>query len=203
MTRIPNPFRVLLVGVSMVAGLFAWSGPAASPAAAHEGHAGKMQTFLDTKLALRQMLPAGDQVVRRKEALSEASARWVKETLGVAVDADLYSFFLAKDASGAVTGVAMVAEFEYGHGEVSLALGLDPRGRVTQAAVLGIHEAYLPDLMRSTGKGILPGLAGLDVAGLAARAGAVNGDDQAGKVVMGRLRDMAAVLAGLDRQVRS
>lgn len=196
-----NSLRVLVLGLALAIGAMAGGGMAPAAALAHAGHSGKMLTFLDTRLALKQMLPDGAKVVRRKEALSDATAGWVKDTLGVTVDADLYTFYLAKAADGTAAGLAMEVDFPYGHGMVDLALGIDPQGHVTQAAVLGIHEKFLPELMRGPGKGVLPELAGKDVKGLAELAALPDDGTSARQEVLGHLRDMAAVLAGLAHQM--
>jgi len=176
--------------------------PSAPMVSAHEGHAGKNLVFLQNKLALKQMLPQGAKLSRRKQVLDDAGAQWATANLGVTPAQQLYTFFLARDEAGAVIGSAIVVQRPYRHGVVSLGVGVDAAGQVTRAGVLGIHSKYLPELMRSVGKGWIAALSGFSPRAIAARGQAAAKDDLAGHEIPQHLADLAAVLATFQHQMR-
>ncbi len=190
----------LMLALCVVFGL----GLSATNASAHAGHAGKKLVLLDTKLALKQMLPHGAKIVRRKEVPSEAVNAWARDTFGVRLEWEgVVSYFLAKDkATGKALGAALVYEFEYHHGDLKLAIGVDPQGRVTRAAILGVHEKYLPDVI-SVGRGFISKLDGASIADLDAKKKAAGEQHPGARFVYWRLRDMAATLASLIHQMPS
>jgi len=190
----------LLLALGVVMGLLMSSAPA--PALAHEGHAGKKRLLLDTKLALKQMLPSGAKIVRRKEEVSPAANSWARDTHKVRLEWEgPVTYFVAKDkTSGQVLGTAMVYEFDYRHGKVKLAIGVDPAGKVTRAAILAAHDKVLADLV-AVGRGFIPSLDGVSIATLNDRKVAAKDKDRGGHFVYWRLRDMAVTLASLQRQM--
>ncbi len=165
------------------------------PAFAHKGHAGKQVVFLKKEEALRQMLPAGAKVSQRKEKLDADKAVKAKKEYGVRLDEGVYTYYVARDSkSGATAGAAMVAEVEYMHGEVNLAIGIDTQGNVTKAAVLGVNEKYVPDLKSSVGTGYLRQFEGVTVKKLVTMANEASNSALATETIVSRLRDMAALL---------
>jgi hypothetical protein len=173
-----------------------------APAIAHEGHAGKKQVLLDTKLALKQMLPDGAKIVRRKEVPSKAVSDWARQTHGVRLEWEgVVNYFVARGReSGELLGTAMVYEFDYRHGKATLAIGMDTNGHVTRAAILSAHGKYVPELMR-VGKGFIPVLDGVSIAELNDHKAAAKGMDRGGHFIYWHLRDMAATLASLQQQM--
>lgn len=170
------------------------------PGPAHEGHAGPMVDVIEAGDALKAMLPEGAHITRRKEAVKADGAAWARSSLGVALDGDdVHTYLLARDrATDRVLGAAMDAEFDYGHGDVKLAVGVDAAGKVTRAAVLGVNEKYLDEVRDGVGTGFLAALEGATVRDLSARADAAyQARNNAAGDVIGHLRDMAAALATL------
>jgi len=142
------------------------------------------------------MLPAGTKISKRKEQLTNAAADKVENKWGVALDREVYTYYLARDReSGDTVGTALVTVLHYRHGKVQLALGLDMQGHITQAAVLNVDSKYLPDLERSIGTGFLSALQGKSVDDLKEVLDGVAKDDLAAKEVLGQLRNMIAVLS--------
>jgi hypothetical protein len=185
-------------GIGLLAVGLAAAFLAATPQAglAHKGHAGPMITFLKEKEALKAMLPEGAKISRRKEALKADGVAWAKDALGVGLEAGVYPYFLARDRdSGKPLAAAVVWEVDYEHADVQLALGLDAEGHVTGAAVLGTNEQYVPEFKEGVGAGMLADLKGATVKDLAARAAQVPEADEARQFVLGRLRDMGALMA--------
>ncbi len=170
------------------------------PGPAHEGHAGPMVDFMAANDALKAMLPDGAHVTRRKEAIKAAGAAWAQSSLGVALDdGDIHTYLLARDkGTDRVLGAAMDKEFEYGHGDVKLAVGVDPAGKVTKAAVLGANEKYVDEIKKGIGSGFLTDLEGATIQDLSARSDAAyKAKNNAAGDVIGHIRDMAAALATL------
>ncbi len=148
-------------------------------AQAHAGHSGAMLHFVDKKVALKQMLPAGAKIIRRKEALH----------------GHIHTYFLARDRdSGQTTGLAMVDEVAYHHGKMALAVGITPQGSITKAALLGIHSKYEADLNKSIGQGFLGDLEGKTADQLKAMAAQASPDDTAAIEVLNSLSEMVALL---------
>lgn len=170
------------------------------PAPAHKGHSGPMIDFIATNDALKAMLPDGAHVTRRKEAIKAAGAAWAQSSLGVALDDDdIHTYLLARDkGTDRVLGAAMDRDFDYEHGDLKLAIGVDPAGKVTKAAVLGTNEKYVDEIKKGVGTGFLADLEGATVQDLTARSDAAYKarNNTAGDVI-GHLRDMAAALATL------
>ncbi len=173
-----------------------------APAAhAHEGHAGDKKTFLATKLALKELMPSGSKIVRRKQRPNDMQIDWAKKELGVGLDDKVVTYYLARDrASEKELAAATVGEFAYHHGKVGLALGVDLDGKITRAAVLSLHGKYVPELARSLKGGWLPSLKGLTVKGLAARAEKAGSDDRAAQIILKALAGMGASLVALAQQ---
>jgi len=172
---------------------------ALAPAAmAHGGHAGPMVTLLETRTALKAMLPEGARITERKEQLEAEDAARARTSLGVPVEPGVYAYYLARDRdSGRVLGAAMVREADYDHAEVSLAVGVDAAGHVTRAALLGVNQKFVPEFQDGVGGGFLEDLDGVAVRDLGARMDAAPADAEARRFVLRHLRDMAAVLATL------
>lgn len=170
------------------------------PAPAHKGHAGPMVDFVAANDALKAMLPEGARVTRRKEAVKAEGAAWAQSALGVSLRADaIQTYLLARATEGdQVVGAAMDSEFDYEHGDIKLAVGVDMAGKVTKAAVLGANEQYVPEIKAAIGSGFLPDLAGATVQDLSARADAAyKAQKNTAGDVLTHLRDMAAALAAL------
>ena len=166
------------------------------PALAHEGHAGKQVVFLKKDEALKKMLPAGAKVVQRKERLDLDKAEKAKKELGVKLYDGVYTYYVARDSkSGATIGAAMVAEVEYMHGEVKLAIGIDPRGNVTKAAILSVNEKYVSDIKASVGSGYLHRLEGVTIKKLVSMANEASGSAKVPETIFSKMRDMAALLS--------
>ncbi|MFQ5508125.1 MAG: hypothetical protein ACE5FN_02175 [Leptospirillia bacterium] len=148
---------VLSVGVSL-----------SEPAAAHEGHSGPLIEYLKTNDALRAMLPQGAKVTRRKQETSDAARTWAEDAFGIRPAGGMQTYYLARDSeTGVVTGAAMVQELKYGHGELHLAIGVDPDGNVTRAAVLAVHRKYVAEVKGSVGSGFIDSLSGVDIGSIA------------------------------------
>ncbi|MDH5526975.1 MAG: hypothetical protein OEY97_06655 [Nitrospirota bacterium] len=153
---------------------------APAPALAHSGHAGPVITFLDEREALKGMLPDGAKITRRKQDL----------------DGTVHTYFLARSGDGGpVAGAAMTRTVKVEHGEVSVAVGVDADGNVTQAAVLSSHRKYVPQVTAEAGKGVIDTLSGVSVAELAKRAAASGGET--GRAVLSALHEMARALVAL------
>jgi len=166
------------------------------PALAHEGHAGKQVVFLKKDEALKKMLPAGAKVVQRKERLDLDKAEKAKKELGVKLYDGVYTYYVARDSkSGATIGAAMVAEVEYMHGEVNLAIGIDAKGNVTKAAILSVNEKYVPDMKASVGTGYLRQLEGVTIKKLVSMANEASGSAKVTETIFSKMRDMAALLS--------
>jgi len=184
----------------LVAALMALLAVLPRHAPAHEGHAGPMVDFVTANDALKAMLPEGARVTRRKEALGAEGAAWARSSLGVSLDdGDVRTYLLARAADGeGVVGAAMDAEFEFEHGAIKLAVGVDAAGKLTRAAVLGANGKYVDAIRSGIGTGFLPDLEGATVQEVARRAEAAYAarNNVAGDV-LGHLRDMAAALAAL------
>jgi len=192
----PSRNRRPLVVVALMVGLMLLP----VPAPAHKGHAGPMIDFVAANDALKAMLPDGAHVTRRKEAVQAAGAAWAKSSLGVALDDDdIHTFLLARDpATDQVLGAAMDQEFDYEHGDLKLAIGVDPSGKVTKAAVLGVNEKYVDEIKTGVGTGFLTDLEGATIQDLSARSDAAyKAKNNTAGDVLGHLRDMAAALATL------
>ena len=166
------------------------------PALAHEGHAGKQVVFLKKDEALKKMLPAGAKVVQRKERLDLDKAEKAKKELGVKLYDGVYTYYVARDSkSGATIGAAMVAEVEYMHGEVNLAIGIDAKGNVTKAAILSVNEKYVPDMKASVGTGYLRQLEGVTIKKLVSMANESSGSAKLTETIFSQMRDMAVLLS--------
>src|SRR3972149_4705176 len=153
-------YIIIITIVSFFSGITALSGSAF----AHKGHADKQLVFLKKEEALKQMLPAGAKVAQRKEMLDMDKAVKAKKELGVNLDDGVYTYYLARDSkSGATTGAAIVAEVEYMHGAINLAIGIDTKGNVTKAAILSVNEKYVPDMKSSVGTGYLRQIEGVTI----------------------------------------
>ncbi len=165
-------------------------------ALAHEGHAGKLVVFLKKEEALKQILPGGAKVVQRKEMLDKGKAEKAKKDFGVKLDDGVYTYYIARDkTSGATTGAAIVIEVAYMHGEVNLAIGIDTKGNVTKAAILSVHEKYVPDIKASVGTGYLRQVEGVSIKKLVTMANEASNSELANETILSRLRDMAALLS--------
>ena len=166
------------------------------PAFAHEGHAGKQVVFLKKEEALKQMLPAGAKVAQRKEMLDLDKAMKANKEFGVKLDEGVYTYYVARDSkSGATTGGAMVAEIEYKHGKVNLAIGIDTKGNVTKAAILSVNEKYVPDMKSSAGSGYLRQIEGVTIKKLVSMANEGSATAKVTETIYSQMRDMAVLLS--------
>ena len=183
---------IIIIILTFFSGITALSGSAF----AHKGHADKQVVFLKKEEALKQMLPAGAKVIQRKEMLDLDKALKAKKEYGVKLDEGVYTYYVARDSkSGATTGGAMVAEIEYKHGKVNLAIGIDTKGNVTKAAILSVNEKYVPDMKSSVGTGYLRQLEGVTIKKLVTMVNESTNSSLAAETIYSQLRDMAALLS--------
>lgn len=164
---------------------------------AHEGHAGPLVTFMQTKAALKTMLPAGARIVKRKQPLGDNAVEWADSTYGVELDDGLFSYYLATDkTSKATTGAAYVGKASYRQGDLKFAVGIDANNRITQAAILGVNKKYAVDFEGNVGIGLIADYAGLSIKELIAKAEQLtSSDDKATREFAALVRDAAALLA--------
>ncbi len=192
---IRKPLSYLLTPIfalSLVLGITAWP----QDVQAHKGHAGPEVKFMKKKAALKEMLPTGTRIVKRKQPLKEDAVEWAQKTYGVELDDKLYSYYLATDkTSKAIAGAAYVGETHYRHGDLKFAVGLDANNRITQAAVLGINEKYVVDFEGNVGTGLVADYAGLSLKELIAKADELASSDKATREFAAAVRDAAILLA--------
>lgn len=168
---------------------------------AHKGHAGSMITFMKTKAALKEMLPSGAKIVKRKQPLKKDAVEWAEKNYGVDLDDKVYSYYLATDKqSKAVAGAAYVSKVTYRHGDLKLAVGIDADQRVTQAAILGINEKYVVDFDGNVGTGLIADYAGLTLTVLIAKTDELASSDKATREFAAAVRDAAVLLAAFMRE---
>jgi len=188
---IPVLFASLVLTISV------WS----QDALAHKGHAGSMINFIKSKAALKEMLPSGVKIVKRKQPLKEDATQWAKETYDVELDEKVYSYYLATDkASGSILGAAYVSKDTYRHGDLKYAVGIDADGRITQAAILGVNEKYVVDFEGNVGTGLIADYAGLTLKELIAKADELASSDKATREFASIIRDAVVLLAAFTRQ---
>jgi len=181
-----------VLAVCFVFGFSTWS----QNAQAHKGHAGPMVSFMKNKAALKEMLPTGAKIVKRKQPLKADAIEWAEKTYGVELDDDVYSYYLATDKkSGAVLGAAYVTQVHYRHGDLKLAVGIDAESRITQVAILGINEKYVVDFEGNVGTGLIKDYAGLSLNELTAKADELASSDKATREFAAAVRDAAVLLA--------
>ena len=165
-------------------------------AQAHKGHAGPQVTFMKTKAALKEMLPSGAKIVKRKQPLKGDAVEWAEKTWGVELDDEIYSYYLATDKqSGATLGAAYITQAHYRHGDLKLAVGIDAENNITQAAILGINEKYVVDFDGNVGTGLIGDYAGLSLEELIAKADELASSDKATREFAAALRDAVVLLA--------
>ncbi len=163
---------------------------------AHKGHAGSMITFMKSEAALKEMLPSGAKIVKRKQPLTKDALEWAGKTYGVELDDKTYSYYLATDKqSKAVVGAAYVGKISYRHGDFKFAIGIDAKQRVTQAAILGINEKYVVDFDGNVGTGLIADYAGLTLDALIAKAEELASSDKATREFAAAIRDGGILLA--------
>ncbi len=166
-------------------------------ALAHKGHAGSMINFTKNKVALKEMLPSGAKIVKRKQPLKKDAAQWAKKTYDVELDEQVYSYYLATDkASGSILGAAYVAKGNYRHGDLKYAVGIDANGRITQAAILGVNEKYVVDFEGNVGTGLIADYAGLSLTELIDELAS---SDKATREFASAIRDAAVLLMAFTR----
>lgn len=172
-----------------------------SPSAeAHKGHAGPMVHFMKSKAALKQMLPAGVRITKRKQPLSDDAVEWAETKYGVDLDSKIYSYYLATDKGDkSFKGAAYVNQMHYRHGDLKFAVGIDANQRVTQVAILGINEKYVVDFEGNVGTGLIADYAGLSLDELVAKAKALASSDKATREFAAAVRDAAVLLAAFTR----
>ncbi len=181
-----------LLAVGLTFGASLWP----QEAQAHKGHAGPMVTFMKKKPALKEMLPAGDKIVKRKQPLKDNAVAWAEEHYGIELDSKLYSYYLATDkTSKMVTGAAYLGQVNYRHGDLKFAVGIDANNRITQTAILGINEKYVVDFDGNVGTGLIADYAGLTLKELIAKADELASSDKATREFAVAVRDAAVLLA--------
>ncbi len=177
--------------VSLVFTISIWS----PGALAHKGHAGSMINFIKNKVALKEMLPSGAKIVKRKQPLKDDAIQWAKTNYDVDLDNKVYSYYLATSkASGSILGAAYVAKGNYRHGDLKYAVGIDANGRITQAAILGVNEKYVVDFDGNVGTGLIADYAGLSLNELIAKADELASSDKATREFAFMIRDAAVLL---------
>ncbi len=197
-----NPFSYLyasVLTVCLAVGFAGWP----QDAEAHKGHAGPMINFLKNKAALKEMLPPGAKIVKRKQPLKENAAEWAEKTFGVELDEKIYSYYLATDKqSKAVLGAAYINKINYRHGDLKLAVGIDADNRITQAAILGINEKYVVDFDGNVGTGLIADYAGLSLDELNAKAKELASADKATREFAAAMREAVVLLAAFMRDAK-
>ncbi len=187
-------FFAPLLAIGLAFGLSAWP----QEVEAHKGHASPMVTFMETKAALKTMLPNGAKIVKRKQPLKEGAVEWAEKTYGVELKDEIYSYYLATDkSSDAILGAAYVTQVHYRHGDLKIAVGIDAEHRITQAAILGINEKYVVDFDGNVGTGLISDYAGLSVKELIAKADELASADKPTRDFAAAVRDAALVLLAL------
>lgn len=165
-------------------------------AQAHKGHAGPMIDFMKSKAALKEMLPSGAKIVKRKQPLEESAIEWAEKTYGVELDEKVYSYYLATHKTDkTVMGAAYVSKTHYRHGDLKFAVGMDADHRITQAAILGVNEKYVVDFEGNVGTGLIADYAGLSLKELIAKADELASSDKATREFAVAVRDAAVLLA--------
>ncbi len=128
--------------------------------------------------------------------LDPDKAQKAKKDFGVRLDEGVYTYYVARDSkSGATIGAAMVADIEYMHGEVNLAIGIDTKGNVTKAAILSVNEKYVPDIKESVGTGYLRQLEGVTIKKLVSMVNESSGSAKVTETIFSQMRDMAVLLS--------
>lgn len=198
--RHPLPYLFTpLLAVCIAFGITTWS----QEAQAHKGHAGSNVTFIKKKAALKEMLPAGAKIVKRKQPLNEDAAAWAEKIYGIELDDKLYSYYLATDkTSKAIAGAAYVGERHYRHGDLKFAVGIDANQRITQAAILGINEKYVIDFEGNVGTALIADYAGLSLKELIAKADKLASSDKATREFAAAVRDAAIFLAAFMHTIK-
>jgi len=167
---------------------------------AHKGHAGSMINFMKSKAALKEMLPNGAKIVKRKQPLKDDAVEWAEKTYGVELDEKVHSYYLATDKnSGAVLGAAYASKIHYRHGDLKFAVGIDASGRITQAAILGVNEKYVVDFDGNVGTGLISDYAGLTLKALIAKTDELASSDKATREFAAAVRDAAVLLVTFTR----
>ncbi|HHJ80173.1 MAG TPA: hypothetical protein ENJ65_00905 [Candidatus Tenderia electrophaga] len=202
MQTIRKPLSYLLTPIfalSLALGISAWP----QEAQAHKGHAGSNVVFMQKKAALKEMLPAGARITKRKQPLKEDAAAWAEKTYGIELDDKLYSYYLATDkTSKAIAGAAYVGEKHYRHGDLKFAVGIDANQRITQVAILGINEKYVVDFEGNVGTGLIADYAGLSLQELIAKTDELASSDKATREFSTAVRDAAVLLAAFLRDAK-
>ncbi len=167
---------------------------------AHKGHAGSTVDFIKKKAALKEMLPAGAKIVKRKQPLKADKVEWAKKTYRVELDDKLYSYYRATDKqSDVIVGAAYVGKTNYRHGDLEFAVGIGADHRLTQAAILSINEKYVVDFEGNVGTGLIADYAGLSLEELIAKADELASSDKATREFAVAIRDAAVLLAAFIR----
>ncbi len=197
--KVRNPLTYLLsplFALCLTLGISSWS----QEAEAHKGHAGPAITFMKTKTALKEMLPSGAKIVKRKQPLQEDAIEWAEKTYEIELDDGIYSYYLASDKKDdTVLGAAYVTQVHYRHGDLKLAVGIDANKRLTQVAILGINEKYVVDFDGSVGKGLIESYAGLSLDELIAKTNELASSSKAAREFSAAVRDAAVLLAAFTR----
>lgn len=115
-------------------------------ALAHKGHDGPTKVFLKEADALKTMLPEGGKILKRterlkKEKVSESVKQW-----GYSPSEGDYTYFISKGNSGDLQGILFIRAIEYKHGSISLAVGYDKGGHVSDIKILSCPEKFVKEL---------------------------------------------------------
>ncbi len=169
-------------------------------AAAHKGHAGPKVVFVKMKAALKKMLPTGAKLVKRKERLDSNGADWARRTFGADINEGVYTYYLASDPdNGAIIGAAMITTIPYRHEDITLVIGIDGNGNITEAAILSANKLHIPDLKKSVGVGFMPQFVGMSIKKLVAKTGKLPAETDR-KLIFSTVRDTAVLLATFKNQ---
>jgi len=170
-------------------------------AQAHKGHGGSLVKIIKKKAALKEMLPAGAKVSKRKQKLTEDAAEWAEKTYSVSLDRTIYSFYVARDRkSGKTLGAAIISKSSYRHGDVMIAVGVDADGRVTKTAITGVSEKYMPDFEGTTGTGFITTYDGKSLSELVDMTKELESADKPSRQYSSRVRDAAVLLSAFIRE---
>jgi len=142
----------------------------ASNALAHKGHAGPVVTIVKKSKALKNMVPEGAKVFRRKEMAGDETLDNAERQYGIELDQDLYTYYLFRQRSdGKILGGAMVHKVPYRHGDFEIVVSVDNQGVIRSAALSSINKKYVGAFERLHRHGQLEKYAGLSLSELSSQ----------------------------------
>ena len=115
-------------------------------AQAHRGHGGPAKVVMTESDALKTMLPTGDKILKRKEALKKEKYEEAVKQWGYSPSEGVYPYYISKGKNEELSGALFIQSFEYKHGSISLAVGYDKGGHVSDIKILSCPEKYVKEL---------------------------------------------------------